>query len=263
MLLNTFATKKGPLRYFLKLAYNGSDFHGWQIQPNAPSVQEFLSEKLSIILRKEINVVGAGRTDTGVHAKVMFAHFDLEYTLKDKAALLNSLNKMLSPAVYVSEMLLVRDDAHARFDALNRAYEYWVNRERDPFSDGLAANILYPLDLNLMNEAAAKLCYKGDFSSFSKSKTQTKTNICEIRKAYWEDRGNQWVFHIEADRFLRNMVRAIVGSLIEVGKAKMSLKDFEEMVEAKDRSLAGESVPAKGLYLTKVDYPPQIFLDER
>ncbi len=263
MLLDTFATKKSPLRYFLKLSYNGSSFHGWQIQPNAPSVQEFLNDKLSLILRSEINVVGAGRTDTGVHAKVMYAHFDWPEALTDRSAFLNSLNKMLSPAVYVQECLAVKDDAHARFDASNRAYEYWVNRERNPFQHFLAANIFYPLDFDLMNEAANTLCYQGDFSSFSKSKTQTKTNICEIRKAYWEDHGAQWVFHIEADRFLRNMVRAIVGSLVEVGKGRMSIPEFKNMIESKNRSNAGESVPAQGLYLTKVDYPPEIFLDER
>lgn len=262
MLLNTFAAKKSPLRYFLKLAYNGSTFNGWQIQPNAPTVQEFINQKLGLILRREINVVGAGRTDTGVHAKVMYAHFDMEEPLLDIPSVLNSLNKMLSPAVYVSACLPVKEDAHARFDATNRGYEYWINRERDPFFSELAANIFIPLDLNLMNEAAAQLCYKGDFSSFSKSKTQTKTNICELRKAYWEERGSKWVFHIEADRFLRNMVRAIVGSLLEVGKGKMSLVNFRQMIDAKDRSAAGESVSAQGLYLTKVDYPPEIFLNE-
>lgn len=255
--------RKVLLRYFLKLAYNGAAFNGWQIQPNAPSVQEFLNQKLSTILRVEINVVGAGRTDTGVHAKEMYAHFDLDKEIEDRDAFLNSLNKMLSPQVYVSECLLVKSEAHARFDAQSRAYEYWINRERNPFQHSLAANIFYPLDFELMNKVARRLVFKGDFTSFSKLHTQTKTNICEIRKAFWEQKGNQWVFHIEADRFLRNMVRAIVGSLLEVGKGRMNESEFVAMIEAKDRGLAGESVPAQGLYLSKVEYPAEIFIDER
>ncbi len=251
------------MRYFLKLAYLGTNFHGWQTQPNALSVQQFLNEKLSLVLRKDINVVAAGRTDTGVHAKEMYAHFDLDQTLNDPDALLNSLNKMLSPSVYVSQIRRVKDDAHARFDAQERAYEYWVNRERNPFQHHLAANIFIELDFEAMNRVAARLCFKGDFSSFSKSKTQTKTNICEIRRAFWEDLGDQWVFHISADRFLRNMVRAIVGSLLEVGKGRMTEVEFMDMIEAKDRKLAGESVPAQGLFLTRVAYPQEIFIDER
>ncbi len=204
--------------------------------------------------------MAAGRTDTGVHAKEMFAHFDWDKELEDKDSLKNTLNKMLAPDVVIDAIVAVRPEAHTRFDALERSYEYRINRERSPFKHNLAANIFYPLDLEAMNLAAKLLIAKRDYSSFSKSKTQTKTNICDIRKAYWEDHGDQWVFHISADRFLRNMVRAIVGSLLEVGKGKMSLEAFKVMIEAKDRKEAGQSVPAQGLYLNRVIYPQDIFI---
>lgn len=251
------------LRYFLKLAYRGTPFHGWQIQPNAPSVQELLNAKLSLLCGHTINVVGAGRTDTGVHAREMFAHFDADKEVEDFKGFLNSLNKMLSPDIVVEKMLEVQDQAHARFDALERAYEYHILRKRSPFNQDLAAGIYYHLDLELMQEAAQLLQFKGDFSSFSKSKTQTKTNICELREAFWEVRGEYWIFHIRADRFLRNMVRAIVGSLLEVGRGRMSIEEFKDMISAKDRRLAGESVPAQGLYLTRVTYPDTIFKNGR
>ena len=259
--INTFAAKKRPLRYFLKLAYRGTAFHGWQIQPNAISVQELINQKLSLILGQPVNIVGAGRTDTGVHAREMYAHFDWEEPLVDKGKLLNGLNKMLSPDVLIDAIFPVKEDAHARFDATERAYEYRIQRKRSPFSGDLASPIFIPLDFEAMQSAAQRLIFKGDFSSFSKSKTQTKTNICELREAYWEQRGDLWIFHIRADRFLRNMVRAIVGSLLEVGKGRMTEAEFVEMIAAKDLRLAGESVPAQGLYLTRVVYPNDIFLN--
>lgn len=257
----TFATKKHSLRYFLKLAYRGTPFHGWQIQPNAISVQEVLNAKLSLLLRQEINIVGAGRTDTGVHAKEMFAHLDSSSEIENIPGTLNSLNKLLDPDIVVMDFFQVQDQAHARFDATERAYEYHIQRQRSPFKRDLAAAIYYPLDLALMQEAARLLIFKGDFGSFSKSKTQTKTNICELREAYWEVKDELWIFHVKADRFLRNMVRAIVGSLLEVGRGRMSLEEFELMIKAKDRKLAGESVPAEGLYLTQVKYPDTIFIN--
>jgi tRNA pseudouridine38-40 synthase len=248
------------LRYFLKIAYNGSRFHGWQIQPNGYTVQEHLNKKISLILRKEINVMAAGRTDTGVHANEMFAHFDWEGELNSPKKLCSTLNKMLAPDVVISTILKVKDDAHARFDAIERAYEYRINRHRDPFQHKLAANIYYPLDLDAMQAATILLIGKRDYSSFSKTRTQTKTNICDIRQAYWEECGEQWIFHISADRFLRNMVRAIVGSLLEVGRGRMSIEGFMAMIEAKNRRMAGESVPAQGLYLNRVMYPNDIFI---
>jgi tRNA pseudouridine38-40 synthase len=257
--IDTFAAKKQLLRYFLKLSYRGTTFHGWQIQPNAPTVQELINEKLSLLLRKDINIVGAGRTDTGVHAKEMYAHFDYESSLDDRDSLLNRLNKMLAPDIVIDELLEVQDDAHARFDAIERAYEYHIQRKRSPFSADFATPYFFPLDIPAMQKASKQLIFKGDFSSFSKSKTQTKTNICELREAFWEEREDKLIFHVRADRFLRNMVRAIVGSLLEVGKGKMSVSEFSEMIAAKNRSMAGESVPAQGLYLTRVKYPKEIF----
>lgn len=259
MSIDTFVAKKRPLRYFLKLAYRGTPFHGWQIQPNALSVQEVLNQKLSLLCASTINIVGAGRTDTGVHAKEMYAHFDLDEAIADSNGFLNRLNKMLAPDIVVFELLPVKSDAHARFDATERAYEYHLQRKRSPFSQDLASPYFYNLDLAAMQEAASKLIFKGDFGSFSKSKTQTKTNICELREAYWEERGELLIFHVRADRFLRNMVRAIVGSLLEVGKGRMTISEFQDMIAAKDRRLAGESVPAQGLYLTRVLYPEDIF----
>lgn len=248
------------MRYFLKLAYLGTHFHGWQIQPNGYSVQEHVNKQLSLLLRKDINVTAAGRTDTGVHAKEMFAHFDWDERLEDTSTLVQNLNKLLAPDVVINDMFEVKPYIHARFDAIERSYEYRINRQRSPFNHNLAANIFYPLNLEAMQGAATLLIGKRDFSSFSKSRTQTKTNICDIRQAYWEDSEAEWVFYISADRFLRNMVRAIVGSLLEVGKGRMSLEDFEKMIEAQDRKQAGQSVPAQGLYLIRVVYPEDIFI---
>ncbi len=248
------------MRYFLKLAYRGTHFHGWQIQPNGYTVQEHLNKHLSLLLRKEINVSAAGRTDTGVHAKEMFAHFDWELAIEDISTLVQNLNKLLAPDVVVNEIFEVKPHIHARFDAIQRSYEYRINRQRSPFKHNLAANIFYALNLEAMQAAAELLVAKRDYSSFSKSRTQTKTNICDIRQAYWEDCGDQWIFHITADRFLRNMVRAIVGSLLEVGKGRMTLDGFEKMIEAQDRKAAGQSVPAQGLYLNRVVYPQDIFI---
>lgn len=251
------------MRYFLKLAYRGTAFHGWQIQPNALSVQELINSKLSLLCGHSINIVGAGRTDTGVHAKEMYAHFDTDHIMPNLRDFRNSLNKMLAPDIVIGEILPVQAQAHARFDAIERAYEYHILRKRNPFGQDLAAGIYYELDLAKMQKAAELLKFKGDFSSFSKSNTQTKTNICELREAFWEQQGDFWIFHVRADRFLRNMVRAIVGSLLEVGRGRMDLSEFKAMIEAKDRRLAGESVPAKGLYLTRVSYPDTIFKDGR
>ncbi|PTM04911.1 MAG: tRNA pseudouridine(38-40) synthase TruA [Bacteroidetes bacterium] len=248
------------MRYFLKLAYLGTHFHGWQIQPNGYTVQEHLNKHLSLLLRKDINVIAAGRTDTGVHAKEMFAHFDWDEGIEDTSTLVQNLNKLLAPDVVINAMFVVKPNIHARFDAIQRSYEYRINRQRSPFNHNLAANIFYPLNLEAMQAASNLLIGKRDFSSFSKSRTQTKTNICDIRQAYWEDRGAEWVFHISADRFLRNMVRAIVGSLLEVGKGRMCLEDFQKMIEAQDRKKAGQSVPAQGLYLIRVVYPQDIFI---
>lgn len=247
------------MRYFIRLAYFGKNFHGWQVQPNAYTVQEVLNSCLSTLLQEQINVVGAGRTDTGVHAKEMYAHFDTNAEIESPEGFLNRLNKMLGADIAVFDLLPVNEQAHARFDAVSRSYEYHICRQKDPFKRDFAAYLRYPLDLENMKQAGECLIGERDFSSFSKSNTQTHTNICKVEEAYWEVHGHSLIFNISANRFLRNMVRAIVGSLLEVGRGRMSLSDFEKMIVAKDRRLAGESVPAQGLYLSKVRYPKNTF----
>lgn len=245
------------MRYFIQLSYFGKNYHGWQVQPNAISVQEELNKALSTILRTDIHVVGAGRTDTGVHARVMWAHFDSEVEFDDH--FLYRLNGFLPPDIAVQQIIPVDAQAHARFDALQRGYEYHISTRKDPFNRDQAWLITQPLDLNSMQEAAQLLFEFEDFSAFSKSHTQTKTNNCRIDEAYWERSSNGLVFYIRADRFLRNMVRAIVGTLVQVGRAKISVDEVREIIASKDRRRAGESAPAEGLYLTEVKYPKEIF----
>lgn len=245
------------MRYFISLAYKGTHYHGWQIQPNAVSVQERINEGLSVLLKEPVMILGAGRTDTGVHAKQMYAHFDTE-TEFDCEILAYRLNAYLEDSILIKAIYPVQKDAHARFHACARAYEYFLSQEKNPFLiDG--AWIMYAdLDFDLMNEAAKCLLTVKDFTSFAKLHTDAKTNICDVRKAYWQRRDDYWVFTIEADRFLRNMVRAIVGTLIEVGKGKLSVEDFKKIIAQKNRGAAGVSAPAKGLYLVKVEYPQEL-----
>ncbi|MCD4731769.1 MAG: tRNA pseudouridine(38-40) synthase TruA [Bacteroidales bacterium] len=244
-------------RYFIELAYNGKNYNGWQIQENAPSVQQAINEAISVVLQKKINIVGCGRTDTGVHARQFFAHFDLEEVNKKLPvkSLINRLNGILPWDISIYNLFQVQPDLHARFSAIKRTYEYKLTRRKDPFDFEYA--YYYPLQLNvgLMNEAANLLLTYSDFTSFSKVNTQVKTNICKIEKAYWQEEGQILVFQITADRFLRNMVRAIAGTLIDVGKGKISIQDFKTIIDSKNRSNAGFSVPAKGLCLTDVFYP--------
>lgn len=243
-------------RYFLELAYNGTAYHGWQIQNNAVSVQEKINRALSILCRAEIESIGCGRTDTGVHARQLFAHFD---TAPDIDVLsprfLQSLNAMLPYDIVVKRILKVENDAHARFDATLRSYEYHIHFSKDPFLHNLSWLQRDIPDIELMNAAAAVLMEYRDFSCFSKSNTQTLTNNCVITRAEWLNTDKGIVFHISADRFLRNMVRAIVGTLIRVGRKEIEVEDIRGVIESKDRSNAGESVPACGLYLTEVKYP--------
>lgn len=248
-------------RYFIEVAYNGSDYHGWQVQPNVISVQEVLNDCLSKILRADIQVMGAGRTDAGVHARQLFAHFDLTSLIENVPLLINRLNAFLPKAISVQSLRAVRAEAHARFDAIARTYEYWVTQKKNPFHQESAYLLHKPLDIDLMNSAAQRLFEFVDFSAFSKSDTQTKTNNCKIKHAAWERRGELLVFTIKADRFLRNMVRAIVGTLLEVGLGKMTEKQFVQTIESKSRSEAGVSVPAHALYLTQVEYPRAIWND--
>lgn len=245
-------------RYFLELGYNGTNYHGWQRQPNGTSIQQEIENALSTILQISISITGAGRTDAGVHAKYMVAHFDVAEPLMDPQKLLRQLNRLLPRDVVVYSMVPVNSDAHCRFNAIARRYEYLVTWHKNPFLQKMATRIPYQPDFGLMNEAAQKLQTYTDFTSFSKLHSNNKTNLCQIDFALWEKRDEVHVFNIQADRFLRNMVRAIVGTLLEVGRGKMSVTDFCAVIEAKDRGCAGTSVPAEGLYLVDVIYPQDI-----
>ena len=241
------------MRYFIELAYNGKNYHGWQIQPHAISVQEKINKAISTSLRKEINIVGAGRTDSGVHASQMFAHFDVETPLNDNFSY--KLNAILPDDIVIFRTQLVHDDAHTRFDALSRSYEYKIWLGRNPFLLDTTWQLHHQqLNIELMNKAAATLYNYEDFECFSKVKTDVHTFNCTVTKAEWVKNGNELTFHISANRFLRNMVRAIVGTLIDVGLEKITVDDFKKIIESKNRSKAGVSVPAKGLFLTKVKY---------
>lgn len=246
-------------RFFIWFSYNGTAYHGWQIQPNGISVQEVLMRALSTILKAEIEVVGAGRTDAGVHAKLMVAHFDVEGGLPAELDLVAKLNSLLPNDIAVSRIAAVQSDAHARFDALYRRYEYCVVTQKNVFKTHTAARFHDRLDFDQMNLAATILLEYSDFTSFSKLHTDAKTNICKVALAQWKKREDEWVFEIQADRFLRNMVRAVVGTLLEVGRGRMSIAEFRAVIEAKNRCKAGTSVPAHGLYLVDIQYPESIY----
>ena len=245
---------KGIVRYFLELSFDGTDYHGWQRQPNAISVQQQLEEALSILLSETVEVVAAGRTDAGVHAHQLFVHFDTLQEL-DTQGLRHRLNRFLPEALVIHEIFQVQEEAHARFDALSRTYRYRISAVKDPFSTRFAWYFPQPLQLDVMNEAARMLLGTHDFECFSKSNTDVKTYICTITQAVFEQVGHEIVFTIKADRFLRNMVRAIVGTLVEVGSGKRDLSSIHSILESKSRSEAGVSVPAKGLSLIAVEYP--------
>ncbi len=249
------------MRYFIQFSYFGKAYHGWQNQPNAITVQEVLENALTVLLRKKIALVGAGRTDAGVHAKEMYAHFDFEI-ISDMLDLVYRLNAFLPNDIAVKNIFKMRRDAHARFDATQRSYEYWISDVKNPFLMQSAHYIKHPLDIVLMNNAADLLLGKQDFECFSKSKTEVNNHFCEIKKAGWSKKEDGIVFEITADRFLRNMVRAIVGTLLDVGVGKSDLDTVKAIIKSKDRTKAGVSVPAKGLYLTAVSYPNTIFDNE-
>jgi tRNA pseudouridine38-40 synthase len=247
-------------RFFIQLSYRGTAYHGWQIQENTPStVQQVLNEKLSLILGENIAVTGCGRTDTGVHAKDFYAHFDLEKDLAFPAdKLAYKLNAVLPHDIVAARVYPVHPLANARYDALSRTYEYHIIQRRDPFLIDRAFFHPQKLDIDEMNKAAALLYSYNDFSAFSKSNTQTQTNVCKLMEAGWKEQGELLVFRIKADRFLRNMVRAIVGTLLEVGEGHIGPDEFKKVVESKDRAKAGFSVPACGLYLVNVEYPEEL-----
>lgn len=242
-------------RYFIQLSYKGTNYHGWQIQPNAISVQEVVEKTLSTVLRQKVEVVGAGRTDTGVHASFFVLHFDVNEELNNLENLVYKLNSLLPTDIAIQKIWQVSNDLHARFSAVSRTYKYYISTKKNPFKADTSFKYLLPLDIGKMNEATRILAEYEDFTSFSRLHTDVKTNNCKILWAEWEVLNTQLIFTIKADRFLRNMVRAIVGTLLEVGKGKISLSDFRKIIEAKDRAAAGASAPAKGLFLVDVEYP--------
>ncbi|HUX97719.1 MAG TPA: tRNA pseudouridine(38-40) synthase TruA [Bacteroidales bacterium] len=248
-------------RYFLFLSYRGTNFHGWQIQPKALTVQKTLDTALSLILNEEINTLGAGRTDAGVHALVFCAHFDSKNPdLSSDKKLIFRLNRILPKDIAIRSVRKVVADANARYSAVSRTYKYYISRVKDPFSDSSSWFIHGNLDMASMNQACKILIGQGDFTSFSRLHSDTKTNICRIFAAEWTSNGGSLVFLIRADRFLRNMVRAIAGTMVDIGSGKLSISEFENIILAKDRCRAGKSAPAKGLFLTEIEYPDEIFI---
>jgi len=246
-------------RYFIRFAYNGENYHGWQLQPNAISVQEVLNRSISIISREEISVVAAGRTDAGVHAKEMYGHIDFDQFIPQDNFIFK-LNSFLPKDISVYEIKPVKQDAHARFDAISRRYEYWISSRKDPFMVGKAWMFYKDLDVQKMNKGASILLGRHDFESFSKTHSDVNNFFCTIEEARWVAKDNHLVFYISANRFLRNMVRAIVGTLVDVGLGKMTLEELKLAIEAKDRSKTGTSAPGDALYLCEVNYPESIFL---
>jgi tRNA pseudouridine38-40 synthase len=244
------------LRFFIELSYNGKAYHGWQNQPDAISVQEVLEKALSTLLKKDIGVAGAGRTDTGVHATQMFAHFDSDEQLPEN--LVFKLNSFLPKAIAVHSVFRVKDDAHARFNALSRTYKYRISTRKNVLNFEQAYALHKSLNVDLMNKACDILLQYNDFQCFSKVNTDVKTYHCTLMQAHWTMDGDELIFTIKADRFLRNMVRAIVGTLVNIGLGKLELESLHHIIKSKDRGEAGFSVPAHGLYLVNVEYPEDL-----
>lgn len=243
------------MRYFITLSYDGTRYHGWQIQPEGVTVQQLLQDALATLLRQHVTVVGAGRTDAGVHARQMVAHIDVDGEINDVDQLTYKLNRFLPYDISIQNVRLVNDDMHARFSAVRRRYRYFIHTEKDPFKKKYSCELHYELDYELMNVAAAQLKTYSDFGAFCKSHSDVKTTVCTVTKAHWvEYEPNAWYFEIEANRFLRNMVRAVVGTLIEIGRHRMSLSQFDQVVREGRRTGAGESMPANALFLESVEY---------
>ena len=242
------------MRYFIEISYLGTNYHGWQSQPNAITIQEITENCLSKILNNPVKLVAAGRTDAGVHAKQMYAHFDSDMKINDIKSFEHKVNSFLPKDIVVRKLILVHDNAHARFDALYREYEYYISLKKNPFEIDKAYFFKKSLDIKKMNKCCNIMLQYTNFKSFSKSKTDVKTYDCKIYEAKWMLNENSLIFKIKADRFLRNMVRAIVGTLIEIGLGKITEKEFKLIIEKKDRQLAGFSVPAHALFLKKIDY---------
>lgn len=252
------------MRYFIELSYDGAAYCGWQRQPSAPTVQQTLEKALSTLLRSDIEVVGAGRTDTGVNASYYVAHFDSLQQVNDCSQLVYKLNLILPYDIAVSRIRQVRDDAHARYDAAEREYTYYISQRKNPFRRYSAWQYYVPLDVEKMNRAAEALLSWKDFTTFAKLNSNNKTNICRVVKAEWRRDGKDedlLVFTIRADRFLRNMIRAIVGTLVDVGRGRYSVEDFEHILHSCDLSLSSAGAPAQGLFLSDVQYAEDIYLE--
>lgn len=249
--------KKALNRFFIKLQFNGTHYSGWQIQPNAPTIQQELIKALETLLKHPVDLVGAGRTDTGVHAREFYAHFDTPFstTELEQKQILKSLNAMVGNDIFIEAIIPVPLSLHARFSAISRTYRYYITLQKDPFHQQFAFLWFGNPQLEAMNKACSYLFDYSDFTSFSKLHTQTATNNCKILTANWEQQENLLIFTIEADRFLRNMVRAITGTMLEIGRGRLKPEDICSIIEAKDRNRAGTSVPACGLFLEKIKYP--------
>lgn len=251
------------MRYFLRFAYDGTAFHGSQRQPNGVTVQETMEQALALIFREEVQLTFAGRTDAGVHAREMYAHFDIgdEEMRREGERLVFRLNGILPDSIAIFDIYPVKENAHARFDAVRRTYEYHIIDHKDPFLCKQATRVRPGLDFAAMNESAKLLIGKQDFASFCRTNTDVKTTICDLKQAEWKELDNgHAVFTISADRFLRNMVRAVVGTLFEIGRGKMTKEQFAEVITQHNRCAAGDSAPAEGLFLTHIEYPEEIFL---
>jgi tRNA pseudouridine38-40 synthase len=248
------------MRYFLEISYDGTDYHGWQTQPNGIAVQEVIEQKMAVLFQEPVSILGSGRTDAGVHAMRQFAHFDCDQLPYPKEELAYKLNRILPIDISIREIYPVIENAHARFDATLRSYHYHISYIKDPFRHKYRYTLWQPLDVKKMQEAAQILFEYEDFASFCKYNHDAKTTLCKIKRAEWVEMPGQLNFIISADRFLRNMVRAIVGTMVELGKGQISLDNFREIIEAKDRQAAGFSSPASGLFLAEVHYPEHIWI---
>jgi len=245
-------------RYALILAYNGKRYHGWQIQPNASTVQEEIRNALQTVFRHKICLHGAGRTDAGVHASFFVAHFDTENEILNISKLKHSLNGILDNDIAIYDIINVQDDFNSRFDAVSRTYKYYIHNIKNPFVNYFSHKFIFDLDIEKMNKASEVLLEFEDFKSFEKAHSDTKTSLCDVKYAHWELTKNGMVLTITANRFLRNMVRSIVGTMLDIGQNKTSLKKFVEIIEAKDRQKAGKSANASGLFLSNIKYPEPV-----
>ncbi len=250
-------------RYFIELSFKGTAYHGWQVQPNAIGIQQVVEDNLALLIKEKVSITGAGRTDTGVHASYFAAHFDIAARLIEPLTeTVRKLNHMLPDDIAVLSIYPVGAKHHSRFSAISRTYKYYISNRKNPFKQETSLHISNKLDKDAMNQAACELLNYKDFSSFCRTNTNVKTHICKIIHAGWEEKDDMLIFTIKADRFLRNMVRAIVGTILKTGYGKMNTEEFTRIIEAKDRRKAGTSAPSQGLFLTEIEYPEEILINK-